>query len=444
MKKIKDPKWISQADRFYSGLLYLFPSTHRKEFGPWMRQAFRDRCREVARGEQRLFRVLAVEIVPDLLLGAGREHMTSNFGELNRKHLAALTLLGCMSVWALFHETVNRQLFDLADATKRKTADMKAEYRYKKYQARTEEMAQWLVLEEGSPKAKALAAYLYLTIDDEKAATLAQQVALEHPDLRTLAMAELSCRESTHCNRPDIVARLTAEDPNNAYVWLRALNGAIDAKDQVSERTALRKMAASSHMEPYEAGIEKELIGYAHRFAPDDVEILEFLDARFASSTPSAPILALSKSQCAALSVDTPDNKLLGDCRKITDQFTQTDDLMTTGVVARLRYRLSTGREEQASAYQHLLDFRWWQAAYQDVPSPNELASWKKWYADWRGKRDSIAAIKSSLMSRGMPTQAPADFELSDYDRAQLGVANIPIENVDPAEFSIQLPSQTL
>jgi hypothetical protein len=42
--------------------LYLFPNHFRTEYGECMRQAFRDRCREIARGERSAFKVFALEL----------------------------------------------------------------------------------------------------------------------------------------------------------------------------------------------------------------------------------------------------------------------------------------------------------------------------------------------------------------------------------------------
>lgn len=422
MKNKKDPKWISQADRIYGGFLYLFPSAHRKEFGPWMRQAFRDRCREVARGEQSLFRVIAAEAVPDLIVGFGREHMTSNFGELNRKHFAALTLLGCMSLWALFHDPINRQIFDLVDAAQRKASAINDGHQYKKYESNIQEMASWLATEEGSPKAKALAAYLNLETDSKKSAALVDQVITEHPDVRTLAIAELACSQEAHCKRSMLVKNLTDQSPANAYVWLRALNLAVTDKDKIGERYAIKKIAESSYLESYERGVENELLAYAEKYSPKDTELLKFLDARSASYTPIPSIYTISKSMCGTVSVETADLDLLSDCRKISTIFGQEDDLATAAVVGKLRYKLAATQLDREKAILDIRNYKWWQQAYYNVPDRNSRESWEKWYADWRGKRESIPAIQSILKARGMPSQAPDDFLLTEYDRNLFGI----------------------
>lgn len=445
MKNKKDPKWISQADRIYGGFLYLFPSAHRKEFGPWMRQAFRDRCREVARGEQSLLRVLMAEIVPDLLLGAGIEHMTSNFGELNRKHMAALTLLGCLSVWALFHETVNHKLFDLADAGAKQVDSLKWKYRVRQRITGIQEMADWLVKEDGSPKAKALAANLYLVLHEhvdapflerehdglcefqKQATNLVAQVMMEHPDLRTTAYAELACDEKSGCDRPSMVKRLTDQDPQNAYVWLRALRIAQVTENSIDERFAIKGLAASQYIDNHQKNLEIDFSGFLKKYSPDDSALLDSFDSISLNQYPS--IFFLARSSCRTLSTTSMDQELVNDCRQAAMVFAQSDDLTTANVTSRLLYRLSADGADRKSAYKSFRNSRWWSDAYHsEADFPGNQKSWAAWGEKWRGKRESISAIQADLASRGMPIIAPDDYELSDYDKKQFGLIDTDLE----------------
>jgi hypothetical protein len=82
MNRPSDPAWIAVAARVYCAALWLFPAALREAHGDEMRQAFRDRCREVARGERSAFRVLALELLPDTLRSAGSEQLSATFGEM--------------------------------------------------------------------------------------------------------------------------------------------------------------------------------------------------------------------------------------------------------------------------------------------------------------------------------------------------------------------------
>lgn len=44
MADIPFPRILSIADRAYRALLYVYPAAHRREYGPWMAQLFRDLC----------------------------------------------------------------------------------------------------------------------------------------------------------------------------------------------------------------------------------------------------------------------------------------------------------------------------------------------------------------------------------------------------------------
>lgn len=435
MKNKKDPKWISQADRIYGGFLYLFPAAHRKEFGPWMRQAFRDRCREVARGEQSLFRVLAAEIVPDLLLGVGREHVTSNFGEISRKHMAALTLLGCLSLWALFHETVNQKLFDLVAVSETKIQSLKYGYHSWQAEKRTLKMAEWLVAEDGSPKAKALAANIYLGLHkydthfpepeheglcefQKKAANLVSKVMTEHPDLRTAAYAELACFEANGCDSRDKMERLIEQDTNNSYVWLRALRIALAHDDKIAERFAIKGLATANHHENYQKMMEFEMSDLIKKFSPTDDTLAENIEYIALEEYPSVYFLA--RSSCIKSPVPTMEPELVNDCRKAADALSSTDDFVNTSVTSRLTFRLSTDESERESAYQNFRNSIWWRDAYyRSRSSASQQQERQAWREKWRGKSRSVVAIKESLASLGMSTYAPDDFEVSPYDKAQ-------------------------
>ena len=110
----RDPAWIRLADRCYGIGLSLFSSAHRREYGDLMRQAFRDRCREVARGDRGAWRTFALELTPDLVSGIGRENMNSIFANMRPRQVLLLLLLSLSSAYFLFGEAVGLRLSDLA------------------------------------------------------------------------------------------------------------------------------------------------------------------------------------------------------------------------------------------------------------------------------------------------------------------------------------------
>lgn len=68
----RDPHWIAWLECIYASVLRLYPRRFRGEWEQPMRQAFRDRCREVARGQRSPLR-LVTELLPDLASGVARE-----------------------------------------------------------------------------------------------------------------------------------------------------------------------------------------------------------------------------------------------------------------------------------------------------------------------------------------------------------------------------------
>ena len=63
------------SERAYQALLYLYPSEHRREYGEWMAQAFRDLSRAAyARSGRRGISALWLQTIVDALTSAGTEH----------------------------------------------------------------------------------------------------------------------------------------------------------------------------------------------------------------------------------------------------------------------------------------------------------------------------------------------------------------------------------
>jgi hypothetical protein len=72
----RDPRWLRRLDAAYGRALRLHPRAFRERWGEAMRQAFRDRCREVARGERGPGALLA-ESCADLARSLAAEHSLS-------------------------------------------------------------------------------------------------------------------------------------------------------------------------------------------------------------------------------------------------------------------------------------------------------------------------------------------------------------------------------
>ncbi len=433
MKKKSDPKWIQAIDRSLGAVLYLYPSDYRKEYGPMIRQAMRDRCREVVKGQRSLFRVVALELIPDIVLGAGREQINSNFGQLTKRHYVALSLLVALSFVGLFRESVSKVVFDQTDVAAQKVDSIERKRNWENDREKIEEFAQWLVEKDRSPKSKVLAAYLYQSLHlqvhgtdmgkekeltpcehQKKADKLIQEVLNERPDAMVLAIALRSCNSESGCDRAKILNRLVDYDENNAYVWQVSLRWAIKEKNEIAERYALKRIAASNRNINYEQKIRTELLSYLKEYSPSDADLSEGLFYLNLTNFDYTGF-ALANSHCWNLHKESRDIEFEQDCKRAADVLSSSSDLSTTGRQANIiLYRLSSNQFERSAAYQQLHNIYWWQEAYYEGYTPGVNDSWNAHVKSWMQSDGSIEAIQASLRDHGKPTTAPPDFDISE------------------------------
>jgi hypothetical protein len=112
----RDPKWIGLALKAYDACLPLYPREVREAHGEEMRQAFRDRCREVARGEQSAWRLFGRELMPDLLASAANSHVDAATRTSDRRLLIGLALLSMFALALATQPTWSARVVDLMRA----------------------------------------------------------------------------------------------------------------------------------------------------------------------------------------------------------------------------------------------------------------------------------------------------------------------------------------
>ena len=285
--KTADPAWIKFADRCYAAALFLFSTTHRNEYGPWMRQAFRDRCREVARGEHSAFRVLALELAPDLITSLGREHMQASFGTMRPRQMALLGTLCAALIGVLFKDAITPPVLD-AVVTVRNRVDNYLDLRETQAtEAQIQRIAEHLA-GKGDAHSKALAALLYRSIaqrkqsfyrapdwqneafyhrppedasfENQRVAALVNQVLTGQADEYALTMAAHACDADSGCDADRVVARLTAIAPDNRHVWGVASAEAAKIKDRAAMRYAIRRLAQAREYKTYEGRAANDLL----------------------------------------------------------------------------------------------------------------------------------------------------------------------------------------
>jgi len=311
----RDPAWIRVADRCYELGLSLFSSAHRAEYGDLMRQAFRDRCREVSRGERGALRTFALELAPDLLSSIGRENMNSIFGDMRPRQVMLLALLGVSSAYFVFGEALGLRLSDVAVTVTQAANEFGREREAEALRSRFHGIAEPLAVE-GTAQSKALAALMYrLTdlstgwitpnegnhADVAKAAALSRAMLAGPVDPYLLALSARQCwrqprfgadptpgadrtMDPWNCDLARVTRRMIELTPDNGYAWALEYKLGVLAHNPGRMRRALAGLAASRYVNAFEGRIVGDLLTAVERTAPQDAQTLDDVASALSSS----------------------------------------------------------------------------------------------------------------------------------------------------------------
>lgn len=326
MSPRRDPKWIELALKAYDTCLPLYPQEVRDAHGDEMRQTFRDRCLEVARGQRSAWQWFALEMAPDLVGSAARAHWDDRLGAQRGRQRLALAMLTLSLLLLAFQDSVSSSLLDLTFKTRYEYFSAQAA----RVEAAEEDRVRGLANElasDASPESKAQAAFLYRTLyssthwysaatDSAMEAVMAARATDESQgrvifdrfflgdrhvadgDSASVALdgigsadkgwiaaaAILSCLPSAGCDRALAIARLIALEPDNAYGWSLRFKLAMRAHDEGGVRNALARMAAARYYEDHLGEIQHEILGASLRWSPEDVEARAAVARRVAES----------------------------------------------------------------------------------------------------------------------------------------------------------------
>lgn len=456
-----DPAWMGFAENVFSACLWLYPKQLRDAHGVEMRQAFRDRCREVVRGERSAFRVLALEIFPDTLLSAGREQFSASFDDMRPRQLWALGLLICAALGLLLQDKFSRYALDYVFKAKYAWMNARDARELSQREEKVRALAAHLQ-ESTNVEQQALAALLYRSMytgrtlfyynhgdgddtdnrpfegrlpeDGKRATSIAARVLAVRPDVYPLSIAVQSCEPTVGCNRRAAIGQLTARDPDNGFGWSLAFKQASQRGDSAAMAVAARRMAQSSYYEDYRGRIARDLIDNSRRLSPDDAES----QATVAMQVRNAAHLATEdfphdiRRQCTPRSANTapadrrwidqhPDARR--DCLRIARLLAGSTNLFGSRWGWKRIVSSETDPELRAQAYQQLRASDWlWQRSMATVGStdlgghrwaPWEPADWQQWAASWSPGDSELAATQRWLASRGHPIDPPADFQVT-------------------------------
>lgn len=454
MTRSPDPGWVRAAQTVYDACLWLYPKPLRDAHGDEMRQAFRDRCHEVARGERSAFRLFIFELVPDTLRSVGEAHLSEGLAPMQARQIWLLGLL-CLSLLGLVFRdglsgVLNDQIFKAKNAWQQRA--WLAEITNRQDTARR--LAEALTAS-GSAESKALAAYLHYSIQDEflglaetdtryaalkasmladgtRATALATELLGKDVGIYPLVLAVRSCDPSAGCDRGAAIGQLTRRDPENAYSWGVALAWAATNDDDDAMRRAIVRMAQSRYFHNYQARIYRDLFQTVQSVDPGDIESFEsILSAYRPTVWEGAHSIGFGIfSTCRIRSVDNTNTARLWleehpdlrpDCLRIAKLLSGSTDAVSASWGWRMVYTSETDPQAREIAKIQLRNHYWLQRNFRPGINhhdkdygwdPWSLGEWQQWEAAWAAGDGEIPALKRWLGSRAVPVTAPTDYEL--------------------------------
>ena len=453
-----DPAWIRVAERIYTAALLLCPRRFRNEYGDCLRQAFRDRCREVARGQHHAVRVLALELVPDLVTTLGREHLQAGFGDLTPRRIALMGGLCLAFAGLMFRDAITPPVLDMTVSIRNRFNDFVEVRRIEAREASARRIAERLA---GNPDAgdKALAALLYRSIAQRKEDPLffpddqseslyhrpAEKADAENARIRqlvgdvmrgpgagayALARATESCEPKDGCDRAKLVARLTHADSDNGYAWTLAFQDADARDDEAGRQYALGGFARASRYETYEGRTAARMLHAADAVGLGEDEATASLvraatEASLLEDLPS-PAYYCARHALPAGSdfsaASTSQRAVSSDCYRAFDLMAHSTRLRPSLVGWHLLARWNDDPALRAQARDELRD-RYWLAGARfeqdrmvtgwpgDFHSSRDRHAWQAAFVEGDGE---IPSLRRWFIARGLPAQPPSAYAVPD------------------------------
>jgi len=448
MSARRDPKWIGLALKAYDACLPLYPREVREAHGEEMRQAFRDRCREVARGQRGAWQWFG-EIAPDLLGSAARAHAES--GRTSDARLLPGLLLLALLATAL--ATQSRWSIAATDAMKAAGHGLDAVLAAREWNREREFVAATTdsLLAEGSQESQAVAALLQRAQFDQRwldpalwenepvrahlpeagarATALAAPLINGQPSLPALAISVQACSVAAGCNEDLAIRRWLARDPDNAYPWMMAFKRAARRGNESGMQAALAGVAGARYAQTHVATVQRIVFARVVADHPGDREA--FAQAARQFRTMQGVLTDdLANDMIVHCSLRP---RLYGKPRWI--------DLHpeATRACLHLAGLLAASTDAFASQYgwlqlqrsgiemtpvraQALRDSSWlyrtvaWRVGGENTTAgqraqPWTLEQWLRWNAAWAPGDGETSALRRWLRAQSLPVHAPADYD---------------------------------
>lgn len=401
-----DPRWIGRLDALYGLALCLYPRRFRSQWEAPMRQAFRDRCREIARG-QRPPAALLTELLPDFAVGLGRERFHA-LGEdpMSKRHVL-LAMLVLLAATIAMHDRIGIAGNAALDWWKayRAQATAEAERRYWNDLARALDPA-------GTPREHTVAAIAWqmagegsaLLPTDEGARGRAQQAfdaAIAGADPAALWLAATDCPVQ-RCDERAAIAGLQRTAPDNAAVGILVLAQAAGSGDSAAKAQALRGIAAARTFHSYDADLLASLLrAGAKARAPSNVDA-DSLVVGVAMAWALPDVIVLDEAcRPGAADADT--------CRAIGRVLADGNSLISRIVGHKLWNRFADPGADRLEVHRRMRNLHWMLANQLLLLDPSARKRWRESLLAGDGE---VAALQAGLEARGIPLEAPDTLKL--------------------------------
>lgn len=405
------PPWIARADRAYGiALQFLLPQATRSDAAGLMRQAFRDRCREVSRGGRSLGGLLLGEILPDLMHAVWLEHFAApaivgrrrwlGWGAAIAATLAIAISANAIGDWFWRHYNPPR-MFYLANKEKidgrRDALRGFLDYLDTRPQPDAQVAGLWL---------RALLHENYLDLpgprseqerqeEVREARAMAQRInALAIDGLEPAALGALAdaCVPEDGCHRDRVLAALAKRAPGNGYFQLYRLRELTGSRREDEARAAMATLAGADYVDGREAEWMRTVLAWRDRFGGTNpaqdralLEITSFLGRL-------QPGYFMVNAWCVKPTWLTQP-AVASDCARVAALFERSGNSWGMLVAARIRAAQAVDDSERA-AEQSEVDrlHRYMRYSVPESFRPEDEAAVARWVAAWRGANTEAEA----------------------------------------------------
>ncbi|HTM71503.1 MAG TPA: hypothetical protein VL118_11705 [Luteimonas sp.] len=413
------PAWAGAADALYGAALRLYPRAFRERWGEPMRQAFRDRCREVARGERSGVALLH-ESLADIAAAAGREHANAAGAVAPQRFWLALACLLLLAGTLAAREQLAYMVQLAGEA---------ASVRWSQLQAALEDRAlrhYWDDVADGldgdvAPGAPTTRAFALLGGGSAERARGLLRDAMAAGDPRAFWLVATACQHDKACgiDVDAALARWQRVEPDNAAPALFALERAAATGDAAGVESALSLAARATTYRAHDIELLKSL------FKPAEaVRVPTRLRAAFGLDDPSLAADALAIDAWSKFALPRFDAlhdrcrpatvaRSVAECVAVGKLLADSNVLLGRLIGERLLCRYQCAGPDRASVAARIAE-RQWVFDNMQFKQYNTRAWRPSWIHAWHADdvRGEFDVDRHMLRDRGIDTRPPPGYRV--------------------------------